>query len=377
MTRRQRLKRVLAPIPGAVALVRLVMETIRITMRYRVTGLATELGFYALMSLPPLVLGLFGGLGYIGSWLGKDTVTRITDTISRWSSTFLTNDSVREVVVPTVDDVLSNGRADLISVGFVISIWSGSRALSVFLDTVSIMYGQGGERGILQARGLSLLMYVVSVVAGALVLPLVVIGPSYLGDWLPGSLEWLLALYWPVVTLAGVGGLTTLYYVATPRRTRWRRDMPGAVFTTVFWFAIAYFARIWAESLLQGPSVYGPLSAPIIVMVWLYFMGFAVLVGAALNAAIHRLWPSPEVDGVAQRTRDWFSEVQDRRQRRRSRVTTPFGPEVDAELDEADARLGAPRHTTVHDDTPAHGERAAGREERAPRGGGRGGLSSP
>ena len=43
-------------------------------MRYRVTGLASEAGFFALLSLPPLVLGLFGGVGYLGNWLGADVV---------------------------------------------------------------------------------------------------------------------------------------------------------------------------------------------------------------------------------------------------------------------------------------------------------------
>ena len=48
----------------------LTRATVSICMRYRVTGLASEAGFFALLSLPPLILGIFGGVGYVGGWLG-------------------------------------------------------------------------------------------------------------------------------------------------------------------------------------------------------------------------------------------------------------------------------------------------------------------
>ena len=49
----------------------LTLGTIRICLRYRVTGLAAEAGFFALLSLPPLVLGLVGGVGFVGQWVGS------------------------------------------------------------------------------------------------------------------------------------------------------------------------------------------------------------------------------------------------------------------------------------------------------------------
>ena len=49
---------------------RLTKETTAICFRYRVTGLAAEAGFFALLSLPPLVLGLVGSISYVGNWIG-------------------------------------------------------------------------------------------------------------------------------------------------------------------------------------------------------------------------------------------------------------------------------------------------------------------
>ena len=43
--------------------------------------------------------------------------------------------------------MLGNGRSDVISIGLLVSVWSGSRALNVFVRTISIMYRQSGVRG--------------------------------------------------------------------------------------------------------------------------------------------------------------------------------------------------------------------------------------
>ena len=226
MTVRSRIRGQLGRVPGAVPLARLTLETIRVCMRYRVTGLASEAGFFALLSRPPLVLGLFGGVGYIGRWLGPGTVHQVTVAIQTYASRFLTDDSMTQVIVPTMDDVLRNGRFDIISFGFVLSLWSGSRALNVFVDTISIMYGQSGVRGIVRTRALSFSLYLVALVVGVIVLPLVLIGPSLLSELLPDRVQFLRLLYWPVVVTVTVASLTTLFHISTPRRSPWLRDVP-------------------------------------------------------------------------------------------------------------------------------------------------------
>jgi membrane protein len=293
MTVRVRVLRGLARVPGAASVARLTVETVRVCMRYRVTGLASEAGFFALLSLPPLLFGLFGGAGYVGRWLGPDTVAQVSHAISIYAARFLTDSSVREVIVPTVDDVLGNGRSDVISIGLLVSVWSGSRALNVFVDTISIMYGQSGVRGIIRTRLLSLSLYFISILIGAIVIPLVLIGPSLVAELLRGRLGFLAALYWPVVVVMTTASLTTLFHISTPRRSPWVRDIPGAVLALTIWVLSSLFLRIYLGNSIGGSSrsIYGPLAAPIVVLIWLYFLAIAVLIGAALNAATRALWP--------------------------------------------------------------------------------------
>jgi len=293
-------------------------------MRYRVTGLASEAGFFALLSLPPLVLGLFGGVGYVGRWLGPGTVSEITQTIQTYAARFLTDDSVTKVIVPTMDDVLRNGRLEIISFGFLLSLWSGSRALNVFVDTISIMYGQSGVRGIVRTRALSFSLYLVALVVGAIVIPLVLIGPTLLTDLLPDRVQFLRLLYWPVVVTLTVASLTMLFHVSTPRRSPWLRDVPGAVVTLVIWLVTSFLLRAFLSASVGGTSIYGPLAAPIVVLIWLYFLALAILIGAALNAAARHLWSVEERLSSRARLVNWLKgEAARRREPGHERPLTP------------------------------------------------------
>jgi len=185
MTLRSRIRGELDKVHGATAAARLVLGTIRACLRYRVTGLASEAAFFMLLSLPPLVLGLFGGVGFVGDWLGTNAVSHVTYAIREYAARFLTEDSITQVLLPTVDDVFRGGRFDLVSIGFLLALWSGSRALNVFVDTISIMYGQSGVRGIVRTRALSFSLYLIALVSGVLIIPLVLIGPAMLDGWLP------------------------------------------------------------------------------------------------------------------------------------------------------------------------------------------------
>jgi uncharacterized BrkB/YihY/UPF0761 family membrane protein len=212
----------------------------------------------------------------------------------------LTQNVVDTVIMPTFTDAIATPRYDLISIGFVLSLWSGSRVLNVYIDTISIMYGLGGLRGIVRARALSFALYLVTLLLGALTIPLVLLGPTLLGRVLPEPLEPLTALYWPLVTVLGVVLLATLYHVATPVRASWTRDLPGALLALVIWVLASYILRLVLSSSIGGSSdgatqsfsIYGPLTTPIVCLLWLYLLAIAVLMGAGLNASVERQWPA-------------------------------------------------------------------------------------
>jgi len=199
---------------------------------------------------------------------------------------------VQSVIVPTIDNVLRGGRLDVISVGFVLALWSGSRALNVFVDTITIMHGLGGHRGIIRTRMLSFVLYVLAMITGGVSIPLVLAGPTLVQDWLPQRFEIVMRFYWPVVIVLCVCFLATLYHVSVPVRTNWSFNLPGATFSLVAWIVGSFLLRWVLTSTASGSrSIYGPLAAPIAVLLWLYIVSIAVLIGAAVNAAFDTVFP--------------------------------------------------------------------------------------
>ncbi len=270
-----------------------IARTVSSCFRYRVTGLAAEAAFFAILSLPPLVFGLAGTIGFIAERFDVAQVDVLKTRVLELASQALTPDTVEEVIAPTLDDVLGSGRIDVISIGFVLALWSGSRALNVFIDTITILYGLGGKRGIVKTRALSFTLYIVALMVGIVLVPLVLAGPQVAADVMPDQFRFLKYFYWPAVLVLSVGFLTTLYHLAVPVRRKWMIGMPGAVFTLTLWIFGSYFVR-WALGFSSGgTSIYGPLAAPIAVLLWLYVLSIAVLIGAAINAAVEQMRLNP------------------------------------------------------------------------------------
>lgn len=269
----------------------LVAQTIGACLRHRVTGLAAEAAFFAILSLPPLIFGLAGAIGYVADRFDVQTIANFRVEVLRLSLRALTPDAVNNVIAPTLDDVLSGGRFEVISIGFVLALWSGSRALNVLVDTITIMYGLGGRRGIVRTRALSFSLYVVFLFAGVVLLPLVLAGPSLVDKVLPNRFELIASLYWPVVLVGSVCILATLYHLSVPVRSHWRGELPGAALTLLMWLGGSALLRLVLSLSTGGSSIYGPLAAPIAVLIWLYVISIATLIGAAFNAAVDKVWP--------------------------------------------------------------------------------------
>jgi membrane protein len=276
--------------------VELLVRTIDDSVDDRVPGLAAEVAFFALLSLPPLLLTAAASLGFLSDELTNQFVNGLT----RAARTTFTGPTVDNIIRPTLDLLVAEERVDIISFSFAVTLFSVSRAIRVILQAVAIAYDQDHRRPSWRERLYSLLTTVVLLLVVPLVVPLLVAGPD-LGNQLADlalvpaevAVIWAVA-YWPTVAVVTVLVVATTYHVATPSWTPWRRDLPGAALTVAIWLGGSAGLRLYTNRAISDPDVYGPLAGPLVLLVWLYLLAFAVLVGAELNAEIERLHPSPE-----------------------------------------------------------------------------------
>src|ERR1700712_1833620 len=106
------------------ALWRLIVAPVGTCMRNRVTGLAAEAAFFAVLSLPPLIFALAGSIGYVFAPFSDTQVRGVGEAVLARPSQALTPQTVNSIVRPTLDDVLAGGRYDVVSIGFVLALWS-------------------------------------------------------------------------------------------------------------------------------------------------------------------------------------------------------------------------------------------------------------
>lgn len=269
-------------------------------MEDRVGGLAAEAAFFLVLSFPPALLAVLGGIGYVGPLLGEGVVAEIRRQVLAVASTFLAGSATEDVVEPAVNSILREGSGGILSLGIVLTLWSASRATTRMIEAVAIAYDLEGRRSAWRRRGLALLVTVIGMAALVVVLPVLVAGPRLLEavrdslgitDALASAWRF---LYWPIVWVLATGMVAWFFHVAAPWRTPWRRDLPGAVLASVLWLALGIALRLYASEFISG-TLFGPLAAPIVFLLWLYVTALAVLLGAELNAEIERVWPSREL----------------------------------------------------------------------------------
>ncbi len=273
---------------------RLIERTGRGTLDDRVPGLAAEAALFTLISLPALLLALVGSLGFVAAALGPQGSEELHDLVLGIPASFL-SDPTYASYERTVNTVLSQTRGSVVSIGILLALWTGSRAVNRYLETITIAYNVDPRPG-WRRRLLALGLTIGALVGAVAVLPPMVFGPR-LVEWLAPdpiadtTLRMLDLLFWPSMVLLVFTALVTLYHVGVPWRTPWRRDVPGALLAMVLWLLASAGLRVYLAFSVEDDAVYSQLAVPIAVVLWLYITAFAVLLGAEFNAEIERMWP--------------------------------------------------------------------------------------
>lgn len=260
----------------------------------RLPGLAAEISFWVLLSLPAFAVALIAAVGLVASG-GSDWEAQLVQRVVEVSRVVLTGRAIENVVEPLLRRLIEESGVAVISTSFLTAIWTASRAVNATLVTIARVYHQAGVRSRLRGRLLGFALTVGTLVVGAVLAPLLVAGPGF-GEQLqalapidlsPLAEIWR-AAYWPSVVVVATFVLAVLYHLGTPLRTTWAHELPGAVVATGVWLAGSGGLRLYGAWITESQSVYGPLAGPLVVLIWMWLTAFAVLLGAQINASTPR-----------------------------------------------------------------------------------------
>jgi membrane protein len=276
---------------------RLVGRTLKKAWKGSIFSEAAEAAFWQTLSLPPLLLGLLGSLGYVSGWFGAALLDTVHDKIVRFSHTIFSDNVVSDIISPTVNDILRTGRGEVVSIGFLISLWAGSSAMSSFVDAITTAHDQYNVRNPVWQRIFALLLYVVSLIGLIVGLPLLALGPDILPNFFPVSwrgqvTSYVNLLYYPALGIFALVAVAMLYKLALPRKLPWHRGLPGAGLAVVVFMLASSLLRLYISWITTTGYTYGALATPIALLLFTFFIGFAIVLGAHFNAAIQEMWPA-------------------------------------------------------------------------------------
>jgi membrane protein len=208
-----------------------------------------------------------------------------------------TPEVVDQLIAPTAASILTRGRADVVSVGFLIALWAGSSAIASVVDSITDAHGQKGVRHPVWQRLFSLLIYLCALLVAVFTLPVVALGPDLLPQvlpepWRPMAAAAIRTFYYPGIGALLVVVLTTVYRAALPHSPPWRRLLPGAVAAMVVFVAAATGLRVYLTVLTATGYTYGALATPIAFLLFAFLLGLSIVLGAQLNNAVEEAWPA-------------------------------------------------------------------------------------
>ncbi|MGI9606697.1 MAG: YihY/virulence factor BrkB family protein [Acidimicrobiales bacterium] len=288
--------------------------TIRDLVRYlyrhwhddRVSGLAAEIGFFALLSLFPLLLVMSAALGWLSDLFGNDLSTSVEDQLTDWSAQVFGQGGT---VSDAVQSLFDGSSTSVLTVGVLVTIYTASRGFAAVVRALDVAYGHHNTRGWVGTQVIGLILAIGSIIVGAITLAGVVIAPIAAGDELsessstPDAFLWLWTwLRFPLAVLILVLWAATIFHLAPNRRASWRWELPGAVFAATAWLIATVLFSLYVNTLSSDSNpVYGAIGTAITIQVWLYLLAIGLVLGAELNGFLAERrgpvdnWTDPEL----------------------------------------------------------------------------------
>jgi membrane protein len=185
----------------------------------------------------------------------------------------------------------------LLTLGMLGTLWSTSSGVTAIIDTLNQAYDIHESRPWWKVRLTALGLTVALAVMIVLSSVLVVAGPTlaeYAASWfgLGAAFEWTWKiLQWPLVLLLVSLAIALVYYYAPDAEQDWIWITPGSILATVLWLLASLGFKFYVTNFGSYNATYGAIGGAIVLMLWFYVSGLAVLVGAELNAEIEHASP--------------------------------------------------------------------------------------
>jgi len=250
-----------------------------------VPGRAAQLAYYFFFALFPMLIFMVSLLGVVAG-----SNSNLQEQMMTWLGRALPPDAA-SVVNKTLQEVMRASGAGKMSLGVLLALWSASAGMTAVMQTLNICYDVKESRPFWKARSVSLgltLGVAVLVIAAVAIL----LYGNAIANWVGGAVHLSAAatwswkiLQWPAALAFMLFAFALMYYFAPDvEDQKWYWMTPGSVAGAVIWVVSSIALRIYLHFFNSYSKTYGSLAAVIILLLWFYVTGWAILLGGEINA---------------------------------------------------------------------------------------------
>lgn len=245
--------------------------------RKNISSFAASAAFFLFLSLVPLLMALCAVLPYTTL-----TADNLIMAIMR-----ILPDAIEDFVVKVVYDVYSRS-AGTITIFALVTVWSAAKAMLALIQGLNEVNDIEEKRNYLLLRTIACFYTIIMLVAiiisvfvmvfGNIIVDFVLKDFPQLHVIVQFIMHFRFIFAWLVLTL-----IFALIYTFVPAvKLKFKKQLPGAVFSAVVWSIASYVFAVYVES-FNGFGAYGSLTTVVILMFYFYMVMYILLIGAHIN----------------------------------------------------------------------------------------------
>lgn len=245
---------------------------------------AAGLSYYFSFALLPTLL-------FLTALLGLLPVPDLMSQLMGYADRMLPHDAA-SLIRKTLAEVVSGASGGLLSVGGFAALWAASSGMLSMMTALNVAYHLRDARRWWKVRVIAialtigfslftltaLLLLVFGGRIGEVVAGLIGLGPVFTFTWR--------LLQWPAAIVLLLTGLALVYWLAPAAGRRWHWITPGSSFALVTWLVMSSGLRLYVVYFGNYNATYGSIGGVILLMLWLYLSGVALLIGAEIDSVV-------------------------------------------------------------------------------------------
>ena len=249
---------------------------------------STSLAYYFVLAVFPAMLFVLSIIGFFAT-TGSSLRQALFSNLAR-----VLPGSASDLIQKTLQEVTIASGAGKALFGILGALWSASSGISAVMESLNVAYKVDENRPLWKQRaiavGLTLALAVLVLCAMALIL----FGgkaADFIAAHTIGSavvMVWNIAL-WPLVLAFMFAAFAMMYYFGPNlKEPEWHWITPGSALGLIVWLVASFAFKVYLHFFNSYSASYGSVGAVIILLLWLYNTGFAIMLGGEVNSEIGR-----------------------------------------------------------------------------------------